>query len=618
MQQKSYIKLSTLLALAAPLTMSTALTGCSKSNTAASAPAVSLSGSLTASGTNARIARKSSDPLARQIKNVVGGGPSSLLVDFTTKHIHCVTADAPPVEADGTIATDGTFNVNITGAKGKPLTCTVMDASNSVIATFVVSDSSKKDMNGNSAVNDSPAYPSSSNKLGTLDMNLDTGNIDVPASQIKDDSGATVALADAAATLTNPFDPTGVWTIADVDFTLPKGVLGTCSANQHDDTCNGPPLGMKLFLNRLSGTNNADNSAVYGMQVWQDENGDPQSKYTQCGSMTGLSTAEAATAGVTVTGGGTPGSFSFATTVTDTHTSSSATITDGYKLSTATAMYSQMPCSPKSISAGGKTYNVYSCGPDASGNGSPGGRYQANLGGGCVDAAGTAVNNIDWSKVTFGTCTPATSAITGFYKNSCTSTYNGATITCTNEWGIFDDANLSTASTKSGDFPAFNFSSLTPTISQNANCSTATTALAKVNCYAQYYDQYARNLNACLPKVNMDWSTTDPATFAKTDMRPQSLVFMEKLSYADANSASMLTQQNENRGVRTLDSSGHEQWISCGAIERGGLAWKRISDTKLLAKYVSATSTTSVDKAACVGASWNGTKQTFLFYLNKN
>jgi hypothetical protein len=365
------------------------------------------------------------------------------------------------------------------------------------------------------------------------------------------------------------------------------------------------------------------------MQVWQDESGaDPQAAMIACGNKTGLSATEEANAGVTITGGGTPGLFTFATSGTDENTNTTATITDGFKMSTATSSWTMQACSPKSVTANGKTYNMFACGPDAATNG----KYQANLGGGCVvTATNAAVKEINWSNVSWGSCTNSAGTIPGFYKNSCSGTYtsNGTTtaITCGSEFGVFSDVALTTPATQTitqnGQtitVPAnFDHSYLNsnPVLAQGANCSTATTELAKVNCYAQYYEMYGRNMTGCLPRLLTDWSQTDAAKFAKIDFRPQSLVFMEKLTYADSNSASMLTKNVQQRGVRIQDSSGNSNWINCEAIDKGGLSLKRISPTKILAKYVSATFTTSVDKAACVAASWNGQKESFLFYLTK-
>lgn len=605
---------------------------CGKSDSTATTGATTLtmSGSMTASGTSA--ARLSGVNSSRQssvdseFRSLIGEGPmASAAVDLSTHTLHCATSDIPPVEATGKIKSDGTFSIEIAGGVGKALNCNVLDSTGEAIASMLLSDSSNKDMNGNAQVNGSPAVSAAVTKLGAVNLDLTTGDVVVPASQVVDGNGVSALVKGASiAAAGTPFDPTGLWQIKAVDFTLPKGVKSVCPAT-HDENndCNGPPADAKLYLNRLKGVAVSDGSAVFGMQVWHDEAQvqDPKGQMDSCGAMTGLSAADAAKAGVDLSAyGAKNGAFAFATSITDPKTNSAATVANGYQLSTATANYSMKACFPKAITSGGTTYNAFVCGPDTAGNGSPGGRYNAGLGGGCVDSAGKSLSKMDWSKVNWnGSCTMSAGSVTGFYKSVCTATYDStSTITCTNEFGVFSDAALATAVNGSNGNPAaFNYSGLSDVMTAGANCSTVTDDLMKVRCYADYYQQNVRGSTGCLPRVDMDWSATTAADFAKPNFRPNSLVFMEKLNYSDANTASMLTQQTQHWGVKVQNSSGQDQWVNCGVVEKGGLFFTKQSDTKILATYISATSTTSTDQPACVGASWNGQKDKFFFYLVK-
>lgn len=592
--------------------------GCSKSTTtsaAASSP-VGLSGKLTATSASSKIIYAEN---SRYAKSKTMGLHSEVSVIGDAVHCVSTNADGTPNQADGTIAADGTFSVSITGALNAAVNCSVLDSSGAMVAQFLMKDSSKPDMNGNAQVNDSPTFGSANTKLGNLTVNLDTGDVVIPPAQVVDANGNSAL---ATNTVTNPVDPTGSWTIADVDFTKPKGVEGTCAQGAQD--CNGPPVGQRIYLNRLQGKSTVDGSTVYGMQVWQDQSGgDPKAAMDACGDMTGLTPADATAAKVDLSSYGTKnGAFSFTTSITDPHTSGAATITNGYQASTATAAWSMQACFPKTITSGSKTYNTFVCGPDTAGASSPGNRYQASLGGGCTDSTtGAAINNIDWSQVTSWTsCSNTPGTPTGFYTNTCSATYKGTqSITCTNSFGVFNDAALTTPSASSGggNPPYFNFGGVATLMTQGQTCSTVSDSLTQANCYAQYYQNYLQGATGCLPQVQTDWSATTAAGFVHVDFRPQSLVFMEKLNYSDSNSAGMLTEQTQNRGVQVQDSSGNSSFVSCGVVQKGGLSFKKISDTKLLATYTSSMINTSTDKPACVGASWNGQKQKFIFYLKK-
>ena len=520
-------------------------------------------------------------------------------------------------------------------------------------------------MNGNGQINSTPAFAADTN-LGSIDLNLNSGDATIPAANV----ASTVVSTAAAAATGTLFDPTGTWNISAVDFSLPHGVRSTCtSAEQQNNTCNGPPEGMKLYLQRLQGTD-ADGT-VYGMQVWQDQGGNPKGQMTACGSggvpATGLGSTDKTNAGLLTVGGTTDtgtaladAAFTFASTVVDSH-AANATATLGntpstiFQASTAKAQWDMQACTTVSVAGTGSyvgsTYNGYKCGPDTTygdardsyTGASTGGRYQVNLSsGGCVvTSTGASIPNMDWNLVDWqhSTCTTQTDTpATNYITNTCTTHYDishaNTAITCSNASGVFTSTTLATAApTPSGCNgncqPMFNWDKVANYANQGQLCNTMAAnktptpdnspgaALAQANCYANYYEQYiSRNATGCLPKINVDWSATTAANFVKVDFRPSALVFMDKLTYSDANTASMLTEQNQNQGVQITTSGGSSQWVSCPAIDKGGLSFTKISATKILATYTSNMVTTS-SEPACQGASWNGVKQKFQFYLTK-
>jgi hypothetical protein len=257
-----------------PLVFFLGACGATKAGTSSSDSALMLSGTLAASSTSgARIAEQqvSRLPSANSFLQTITHDPnSSALVNLALLKVHCVTSDVPPVEATGLVNSSGNFSVSVEGGVGKALTCAIQDSSGTELASLVLKDTSKKDMNGNSQVNSNPAFSSANTNLGAIDLNLSTGDASVPSTQVVDSSGApAIVKAKDVVASGQAFDPTGTWTIADVDFTLPHGLLGTCAMGDHN--CNGPPRGASLFLKRLKGVDTATSDVEYGLQVWQDE-----------------------------------------------------------------------------------------------------------------------------------------------------------------------------------------------------------------------------------------------------------------------------------------------------------------------------------------------------------
>lgn len=518
----------------------------------------------------------------------------------------CATTSVPILSGTSPVASNGSFSVSITGATGKPMTCYLTNSDGTKVADFLIENSSKKDLNGNSEKL-STITPSGNIAMDSITFDVATGEVIVP--------GTALAGQITTAVTGTVFDPTGAWAISAVDFTLPNGVLSPCTAaEQAAHTCNGPPEGQSIYLKLWNGTNSSDSTAMYGLQVWNSQSG-----YTSCGSKIGLSSAQKTLIGVDFSSNGSADAeFSYPTSVTFTDNvlsaSSSPTLTDNWKMSTAKTMYSFNPnCGPVNITIGSSTYsNAWRCGPDS------GSLYQVGLSGGCtVDSTGKAAEITDWSGMT---CPATTTNADGIQTNTCTGnkTVSGSTVavTCKNSWAVVNASNVVQPSSN------FNWMDLSGSdIPANTTCSTLPTGtasqrMAQLRCYADYY--YRSGLSeysgACMPRVDMDWSASTDTEFIKKDFRPNQLVFFEQYKpFADGSGGSMLTRQRHYQGVQL---AGGTSWVNCEVIETGGLNIKKVSDNKLLVTYQSSEVTSSTAKPACM-AKFTGKKQTFVFYMAK-
>lgn len=531
---------------------------------------------------------------------------SAMSVNLAQYKVTCSTTTPPLQSATATVAADGVFNVSIPGAKGQPLSCYLVDADGDKAADFIISDASKKDLNGNSETSTTAAFKSNAD-LGTINFDPNAGEVTVPKSNISSVVESTPA---AAASV---FDPTGSWTIGSVDFTLPKGVKPLCAEN--DNNCKGPPAGQAIYLKLWKGLVTADSSDIFGLQVWEG-----QSSFNTCGSKIGLTSEMKTSLGVDFSANGSADStFTFASSVTSfldqiTDLTGTVNLTDGWKMDTATLQHNINPsCSPHDVTVGGVVYsNAWVCGPDNSS------KYQANLGGGCSDSAGKPVNLNDWSGITCGSTTTDSNGIkTMSCSGNATIEGQSKAVTCTNKWAVTDGSYNVLADQN------FNWNDLNASmISSGVTCasianggSSESLKIAQLQCYSEYYYRSGmERANACLPRVDMDWSASTAANFAVVDkIRPQGLIFFEKYAaFPDGSGGSIMTRQEHYEGVNVDGNS----WVNCRVIEVGGLTIKKVSATKLLATYQSSTITTSLTKPACL-AKFNGTRESYMFYLSK-
>ena len=401
---------------------------------------------------------------------------------------------------------------------------------------------------------------------------------------------------------------------------MPKGVKAPCTGQNGE--CQGPPDGQQIYLKLWKGIQTSDQSDVYGLQVWQGEN-----SFTTCGSRIGLTSAIKTQLGVDFRNGASDDVFSFATMVASfndqiSHQTGTVNLTDGWKMDTATLQYNLNPnCGPSDVSVAGVTYsNAWVCGPDNSSY------YQVSLGGGCTDTNGNPVMLQDWSSIN-NNCNFTSDPNTGIRVNTCSggATINNqsVSVTCTNKWAVATKSNGNYVVNTSSNVN-FNWNDLSSAqIPSGTACNDAskftgaTEALkiAQLQCYSQYYYQSGmERANACLPRVDMDWSANTAANFALVDkIRPQGLIFFEKFNpFPDGSGGTLMTRQEHYEGVN-VDGN---MWVNCRVIETGGLSLKKISATRLLATYQSSRITTSTTKPAC-RAAFNGERESFMFFLNK-
>ena len=580
-------------------------TGCSKGSSggAASTAAVGVSGSLSISNTSQSVVRRVG-PVIRNGDSAVG---KLALSDYT---VVCATNTAPPLTGTSAVSSDGSFSMNIAGASGQPLSCYLVDANGDKVADFLIENTASKDMNGN-AERLSTVTPTGNLSMGAIDFDPDSGEVTVP--------GTAVASSIASAAVSSVYDPTGAWTISAVDYTLPNGVRSTCTSTESmNGTCNGPPDGQQIYLKLWSGTKVADSSPMYGLQVWDSESG-----FNACGGKIGLPSSVKTDIGVDFSSNGAADDvFSFATAVSGfadqvTSTTGTVNLTDYWKMDTATLLHDIDPgCGPVDITLGSVSYsNAWKCGPDNSS------LYQISLSGGCtVDSTGRPVELQTWTGLVCGSMSIDSN---GIRTTSCSgnATVNSVStaVTCTNKWAVVNASNA----VQSSSGVNFNWSDLTGSrIVSGTSCSTIANSgsansakLAQLQCYQDYYwrSGMAQNTSSCMPRINADWSSTDPDDFIHVDFRPSQMVFFDQYKpFPDGNGGTILTRQENYNGVQVNGNN----WVNCRVISTGGLSVKKISSTKLLATYQSSEITTSTSKPACLAA-YTGTKTTFVFYLSK-
>lgn len=576
------------------------LAGCAASTTSSSSTTssdITISGKMSATSSSARQVVSN----GRLIESGAGGQSA---VDISTYKASCVTLSTSPTAGTGSFDSAGKFSVTITNGKGAKVGCFILDSTESVVATMVFKDSSKKSMSGSSSTSSSTALSDDAD-LGDLTLDLDTGKVEVDTSKIVTASGAS-----AVATTTvsaDAFDYSGNWKIGEYanatteEKKLYQTTLCDDTHKKADGTdCNGPPKDMTIHLKRVTGKA-SDGSAAFGLMLWESEDAFKACSGGGSDRYLGQTFASVKTGtGIDFTDSGLKGeAFTFSSSVTISN--ASQTLTDGWKASGATAQWDQRNCVPTSD-------NGHKCTDGA-------GKTRTDYGGGCkVTSTGKPlqIQGDDWSNVTWSSCSNSADATTGITTNTCTGTFNSSGITCTNKYK---------------EDTGFDYSTVSSIVSRGALCSSINSTLypvVQLQCYANYYHQYvqqAQSRSGCYKDVRFNYAATTPANFLGSEAenpRPNGLVFRNILEYApDGLSASLYDEHEEYRGIRTMDN-GKESFTNCKVFTQESLLFSKIDATSVKMVYKSSSKNASKDKPACEAAyGGTGKEDAFLFKLTK-
>ena len=584
-------KTGSLSAIASSIALLLLATACgSSSEMATPSSSVTVSGSLSAAGTVARMVNPTFDRTTEIAKIQT--------TSFSGTSVTCTTLTNPPTTATAKVDSTGSFSVWVNKGLNKPMNCNLIDSSGNNLAAIVTSDASNTDMNGNPTTQSTLTFGSSAN-LGSITYDPSTGTVAVPITAVQS------AIVAAATDPSSVYDPSGNWTVSNVSFDLPTGYTMACAAG--DKTCVGPTVGQNIALQLFKGVKVANTSkSVYALQVW---NGGAAAQ-NACGNVTGLTSADASSLGIDFTSTGKMGAFTYATSVTIN--GASQAVTNDYQIAGAvSATATQSSCSSQTVNVGGLSSLAYVC-SDSSGH------YQANLGGGCIKNSNRKAIKPSAGWTPSGTCT-TTSIGNGYIYQTCQGTYQSIAVSCTNVYGVFSDSALTIPSTASFNWSYLNSNS----IAAGTSCSSSSfSSLQKAQCYAQYFQQYVgpgtANANACLKRLDTDWSATTPWAFLHVRSNPSSLVAFNTF-HPDHTGTGGGIRSTHNQ-IQAVQASSGQGFTSCHTTEVDDISFKKIDDHTLLTTYQVSTITTDTTLDDCVatfGSASGGSVQNFMFLLTK-
>lgn len=590
--------------IAVSTTTTIGLVGCSGGSSAdggsSTAAALTISGTLSGGSTFLPM-------------NVNQNANSSFAVSLSDLEIYAIAFTTPPVIARAAVGTDGSFSVNLPGAKGSSVTAVFRDTTNNnEVGTVTFRDSSTKDMSGNDYKDSSSIVLSDNVSLGNLTLG-DDGKVVVDVAAI-----ATAVAAPAAST--SAFDMSGVWK-AKAFPNPPAGYITTCAAGTPENQCDGLLENAEIALLRIKGKEftpnqgacNTDSQNVmcdatndgtvgtkdrYALGVW-DATG-----VAACGHKTGFSEAEARAGGrIHVDTASLPTIGGTAVTM--------GTMT-GYNpffwiKAAATATRDFFDCRGVMVTVADKQIPAYACKANImndqnTDSGTDG--WMVNLGnGGCFDANGKPVMVKNWSGLTpDGQCQHVTTGLPqGFSAGTCS--YNGdpdgnesvypGSIAFTCKWvnGQFADNNgspnlASPLQLTNGQFlkhapaiPAQTNGSPTTCKSSHPDGSITGVTLAQAQCFAQYYEQNRNSFSAtCAPRPRFNWGASTVKDFYRVEFRPKpdAQFLMDVLSYDPT--GSLATLDTEERESFTVPA-GTDTTVTCEMARKIVFNFKKVTDT---------------------------------------
>ncbi len=570
----SRITKAALLALSGSMVACSGSSSSDSASTTAPAPLV-ISGSLSSNDTaSLKLSRKQDF--------------SANAVSLAGLEIYAIAFTSPPVIAKADVGSDGSFTLNVPGAKGASVTAVFRDStSGNEVGTIVFEDQSNTDLEGN-AKRSSSVVLSDSVSLGNIVLG-DDGTVVIPVSDI----AASVAPPPTAAAA---FNMSGLWK-ASAYANKPTGYITTCAAGTPQNDCEGLPEGSKIALLRMGGklftptAGHCDQSANpvvcdesegtvgtadrFALAVWEAEG------FAACGYKTGFTPAEARAGGKI--------NLTDTLPVIDGHQVAVGSL-DGYNpyfwiSSAATSPYSINDCSGQSIDIGGKSIPAYVCKGqklDHTNVAVGGNAWMVNLGnGGCFDESNKPIFMTNWSGIT-GSCTnDSTGLPAGFSKGTCAYTGDPdgtgpqSTINFTCRWvnGQFAD-NAGAPDFATPLDTSYHVGPPVEKVAAGASCGNQTTGSGagltfdEARCYANYYYQHKDSFSStCSSEPRFNWGANTVENFFKVDFRPKpkAQFLLDVITYDNTgNLATMDTEERESFEV----SSGASSSITCEAARK--------------------------------------------------
>lgn len=541
---------------------------------------------------------------------------SSFAVSLSDLEIYAIAFTTPPVIARAAVGSDGSFSVNLPGARGSSVTAVFRDTTNNnEVGTVTFRDSSTKDMSGNDYKDSSSIVLSDNVSLGNLTLG-DDGKVVVDVADI-----ATAVAAPAASS--SAFDMSGVWK-AKAFPNKPAGYITTCAAGTPQDECEGLPENAEIALIRIKGKEFTPNQGAcnpdaqnvtchetndgtvgtkdkYALGVWE------ASGVAACGYKTGFSEAEARAGGrIHVDTASLPTIGGTAVTMGKMTSYNPFFWIKG----TATASRDFFDCRGVMVTVADKAIPAYACKGDikvvAGGADTNLDGWMVNLGnGGCFDANNKPVMVKNWSGLqSNGQCQHVTTGLPdGFSAGTCSYTGDpdgdegaySSSITFTCKWvnGQFNNKTVdgvdmpdfasSVASDKfiahAPAIPAMTSGSPTPCKSGHTDGSITGVTFAQAQCFAQYYEQNRNSFaTTCAPRPRFNWGAATVKDFYRVEFRPKpdAQFLMDVLTYDPT--GSLATLDTEERESFTVPS-GTNSSVTCEMARKIVFNFKKVTDT---------------------------------------
>jgi hypothetical protein len=531
------------------LAAAVAVAGCGKKKSSVSDGSLAEGAAITISG---QLALENSSTAV----SLTGDALNATDVALADLKVYCVSFSFPPKAGTGTVDANGNFSLSIE-ANQVSIGCFILNGTETV-ATMVFEDTTEKSVDG-TAKSDARLAFSGNTSMGTIKVDTATGKAKADVAAFK---SAVKAFSGGG------FDFTGTWKLKAAD-NLPAGYETVLNC-QPGQKCEGPANGMNIFLKRISGKKVDGGADAYAMAIWKSK-----TAFENCGQKLGFRNDDAKTkVGIDFSSSGLgDGAFQW-----------EAGWEQGWKSSAATAKFSRPNCAPSTLAG----YNVMKCeGKVFDSSNAQVGSTVYSIGinsrdSGCKYDDGSFADikgPVTWSPST----TPCTdfAGIAGLKQCTNTGTYNSRTVTCKGIGGLFN-ANDNTPYT---GMPTGGYFKPDEGIAVNANCSTGSSELSKLQCYADHYYQNRENGDKCIADVHLNWGAQNPNDFVMKSDGPQrstNQFVMNLLTYTSDSTAAVHDEKTYFRGVPVASKDGGNSFVNCKFAESTDMALSKLSDTEIL------------------------------------